>query len=254
MLLTISRYAEVIDLVTRTAIIHITDLDTLDSLGQGSMTTISAHPSFFAATLSTMTQLIVTLRLPLRFFKALEREPQDAAITPGADPQPLDVNPWLRLGPTLDRLQNLTNLRMWLDYDEAGYWSVVNERALLDPLLIYMYENGRQLDVSIVLPKLHPKFEDEARHYVSAELPGRAQLCRVLRQRWWHDKDSRYKVIEKRDFPFSDALYELVDRPWDEHLEGQERADWKRGVDVERQVADDINDLMPNHWDHGPRI
>jgi hypothetical protein len=250
-LLTISRYAEVIDLVTRTVIMHVTDLDTLDSLGQGSMPPISTHPSFFASALSTITQLSVTLRLPLRFFKALERESQDAAIASGADPQPLNVSLWLRFGATLDRLQALTKLRLWLDYDEAGSWSVVNERALLDPLLTHMYQNKRPLDISIVLPKLHPKFEDQARHYVNGELPGRSQLCRVLRQRWWHDKDGGpYKVIERRDFPFSDALYEMIDMPWDEHLERKERADWKRGVDVEREVADDIDDILRRFGGH----
>jgi hypothetical protein len=83
-----------------------------DCLNARSATAEHVLPGFFPAKLCEITQLGITLRLPLQFFQALEHLPTDTASA--------ELKPWLRLGSTLNQLKRLTKLELWLDYDEAG--------------------------------------------------------------------------------------------------------------------------------------
>jgi hypothetical protein len=170
----------VCDLLVRTSVIRITDLNTLDCLDE--QLAITAHPSFFPTKLCEISRLGITLRLPLHVFQALEYQSRDVDTTSEPDPVSADLMSWSRLGSTLNQLKRLTKLELWVDFDEVGSWSMVSERALLDPLLSHLFSEHSSLEISIILPKLHPKFEHEDRHYVNGELPGNARLQRVLRQ------------------------------------------------------------------------
>jgi hypothetical protein len=98
--------------------------------------------------------------------------------------------------------------------------------ALLDTLLTQLHSQHSSLEVSVTLPKLHPKYEQEDRHYVNGELPGNARLQRALRQT--HHAQGDAYVIEEPDFPL------MIDFWWTvEEAEEMERKMWIKGEDVE---------------------
>jgi hypothetical protein len=149
------------------------------------------------------------------------------------------VQPWLRIGAIISQLKRLIKLRLWLDYDEPGYWAVVNEKAILEPLLAHLSDNQRSLQVTVTLPKLHPKFEEEDRHYVDGQLPGTVYLHRVLRQMYWNNPGAggHASVEYKPDFPFFLELIDIFDCSLEE-LENMERRHWKAGADMEREARE----------------
>jgi hypothetical protein len=220
------RYHEVCDLLVRTSMVQITEFDTLDCLDEHLATAEHAPSSFFASKLCEITRLGITLRLPLQCFQSLENLPNNVEL----DPASAGLKPWLQLGSTLGQLKRLTKVELWLDYDKEGSWSVVSERALLDPLLTQLHSQHSSLDVSVILPKLHPKYEQEDRHYIHGDLPGNARLQRVLRQSFhtcFSARGDAY-VIEEADFPIMTGWFWTV-----EEAEEMERKMWKRGEDVE---------------------
>jgi hypothetical protein len=224
------RYHEICDLLVRTSMVQITEFGTLDCLNGHLATVEHALSGFFPAKLCEITRLGITLRLPLQFFQALENLPKNVATTSELDPESAGLKPWLQLGSTLSQLESLTKLELWLDYDEAGSWSVVSERALLDPLLTQLHSQHSSLEISVTLPKLHPKYEQEYRHYVDGELPGNARLQRVLRQTCHTRVDAKGDayVIEEPDFLFMFDFFWTV-----EEVEEMERKMWINGEDVE---------------------
>jgi hypothetical protein len=215
-------------------VVHFTDFDTLNCLNGKSASQVSASPDFLAFPLSNVTQLSITLRLPLKFFQTLEQPSENAAILAESDIASLGVKSWLRLSSVISQLNKLTKLRLWLDYDEPGYWTVVNEKALLEPLLTELSNTKSSLEVIVVLPKLHPKYERGYRHFVDGKLPGGARLHRALRQSYWKDCGH---VEHKPDFPFMLDMIEVCDWSLDE-VEVWERNQWKQGHDMEREFWD----------------
>ncbi|KAF1941834.1 hypothetical protein EJ02DRAFT_466276 [Clathrospora elynae] len=237
-----SSYAEVFDLMVRTAVVHITDLDTLECLdGKLEMPTTTSA-SLFPPPLLNIVQLSITLRLPLAFFEALERRlPEDTVIALGSELEPALAGmsrSWLlRLPSTLSRLKNLTQLRLWLDYSYLCSWSLVNERALLSPIPTFVSPSN--LSISVILPKLHPKYEREARHFSTGTLEFRnAQLHHQFRQRWHVHANfgGSVEMVYKSDFPFLIGVIAMDI----EELEELEWRLWKERNDVERDVEETI--------------
>jgi hypothetical protein len=224
-------------------VINITDLNTLDCLAERVTTAAHALPSFSLANLGEVSRINITLRLPLHFFEALECLTEGVATSSEPDPMPAGLKPWLQLGSTISQLKHLTKLEFWLDYYEEGSWSTVSERALLDPLLSHLASEHSTLEISVILPMLHPKFETEERHYVNGELPGNARLRRVLRQSYHTHVDAQghVDVREKNDFPIlMDLCYDSL-----EEVVEHERKLWKEGKDVEGMLESMIQDTMP---------
>jgi hypothetical protein len=226
-------------------VVHIIDLDTLYCLDGTSVTRGLTYPNSFAISLSNVTQLSISLRLPLKFFQTLEQSLQDPAIvaesaeSTESNTAPVDVQPWLRIGTIISQLKRLKKLRLKLDYDEPGYWAVVNEKALLEPLLANLSDTQPSLQVTVTLPKLHPKFEQEDRHYIDGQLPGTARLHRVLRQMYWKNPGTRGRgfVEYKPDFPFLLEFIDLFEYSLEE-LEYMERGHWKAGDDMEQEARE----------------
>ncbi|KAH7401210.1 hypothetical protein BKA66DRAFT_405926 [Pyrenochaeta sp. MPI-SDFR-AT-0127] len=228
------RNLEVVDLLARTAIIHITDLRMIRWLHE-MMAIPLMHPRIVSSLALALTHLQMTLRLPLIFYQLLEcqEDANDSKLElAGA------IDTWLQLPATLIRMKQLSKFCIWLDHDEPCSWSVVNERALLAP--ITRLSGSRNLTISIVLPKLHPKLESDDRHFISGS-PISFQLYRRLRQRW-HAREPTPAcssgIVHGPDFPFlidggeEFALMPLAD------LEEEERTWWRDGTDVEELVRE----------------
>ncbi|KAI4917386.1 hypothetical protein J4E90_003893 [Alternaria incomplexa] len=118
-----------------------------------------------------VSRLSITLKLPLAFFQSVEglsgNYPTSSEIGPATQPARL----WQDLGSILSRFEALKKLDLWLDHNEPQFWVVVNERSTLDPLLIQLSSHPN-LDVTVMLPMLHPKFEQSERHYTEDSISG----------------------------------------------------------------------------------
>jgi hypothetical protein len=224
-------------------VINITDLDTLDCLDERLTTTAHGLHGFSLAKLGEVNRLSITLRLPLHFFEALECLTKDVATSSEPETMPVGLKPWSQLGSSISQLKRLTKVEFWLDYYEEGSWSIVSERALLDPLLNHLASEHSSLEISVVLPMLHPKFEKEERHYVNGELPGNARLRRVVRQSYHAHVDAQghVDIRDTKDFPI---LRDMVNYFLEEAME-DERKWWKEGKDVEAILEDLIQHFTP---------
>lgn len=179
-------------------------------------------------------RLNITLRWPLQVFRDLEKSP---AAVPGRQEQAEQDSPiseaWTETGEILRNMETLTRLRLWFDHSEPSTWALVNEKALLDPLIAKLSKTTA--DITIILPKLHPLHEDEDRHFLENTHIGIFRLYRMVRQRWHSSEDDTgaVQVIYKPDFPFS---IDVFDDRSQEEAEAWERQAWKNGSNVEATV------------------
>jgi hypothetical protein len=223
----IPRHLDIITLLAYGTKLIITDLETIVSLKR--MAATPPKPlNIFSCLILPVTRVDLVFRLPLHFYHSLDRtentnfEAQDNVMT------------WMQLDSCLRVLTQLKRLQIWLEHGETCSWSVVNERAVLAPLIRLC--KIQDLESSISLPKLHPTYEQEARHFTSESLVP-FHLHRRLRQRH-HGRTSstgRLEVFYKADFPFLLDIIDFHDRPL-AVLEEEERGYWKEGRDVEKDV------------------
>jgi hypothetical protein len=196
-------------------VMNITDLETLNHVGE-QLTTISPNlvngvPSVQDVPVvlqQGITHLSITLRLPLEFFEVVELW-DGHHIANISEEVAQNVRHWMRFGITLGRISTLTKLRLWLDHSDTRSWSVVNERRLLSPLLAHL--SNTSIHFAIILPKLHPLYQRESRHF-TRECFG-VRLHRTLRQRWYSDEISpgNTRVVHKPDFPILFDILEIID-------------------------------------------
>lgn len=96
----------------------------------------------------------------------------------------------------------------------------------------------QDLNVSFSLPKLHPKLEQEDRHFIQGT-PICFVLHRRVRQRY-HATESvqgTVAIVRKADFPFLLDACEYVDMTMAE-IEEDERTMWESGIDVEDMMCE----------------
>ncbi|KAF1995305.1 hypothetical protein P154DRAFT_445728 [Amniculicola lignicola CBS 123094] len=218
------QHCEILDLLARTTILHITDLETIHHLDY-------ANISSFQNPLQHIRELSITLRLPLNFFLSLE-EPEDGR-------QELARSTWCKLDKILHQLSELRALRLYLDHDGTDTWTLVNERKTLEP--ITRLANSKDLVILVTLPKLHPKYEKEDRHFTDS-LSGDPFPIRRMQRQQYHgipnrldeSGQERYKVEEILDFPILTEFLEFFYEYSIERCEAEERKMWARGDDVER--------------------
>ncbi|KAF2108846.1 hypothetical protein BDV96DRAFT_636546 [Lophiotrema nucula] len=147
-----------------------------------------------------------------------------------------DLSTWTQLGSTLGNLEELRVLRVWLDHDKSCTWTVVNERAILAPLT--QFSSTTNINISLSLPKLHPRFERDDYHFISTDQTP-FNLHRRVRQRFHVLEDLRgdLQVLFKPDFP---EFYTLVkDVMPSEEAEELERDGWRRGLDI-GEIIDEL--------------
>lgn len=190
--------------------LHFTDLERFD---------VKQEASLLNPLLSQATRLSMTLRLPLFSYAP---SPRAQVIKEKA------MSAICRL----TKSRSLTKLHIWLDHSGAEEWSCISERDVFELFLWDLSAlQERDVDVSITLPKLHPKYEDPERHFLTP--PPGIHLHRVLRQRWHGlaDGDVEYSP----DFPLLIDLEKYKKMPMGE-VEEKERALRAKGVDVDGAV------------------
>lgn len=150
-----------------------------------------------------------------------------------------DLISWHMLTAGISKLRSLRSLCICLDHTSTAIWSYVNERDVLSQF--EELSSTSQLDLSIDLPKLHPKFENSQRHYIGDEVvPDECCTCllpfkirRVLRQRYQAKRmvEGRYHSSFAQDFPYflGHCAFPKTSRI---DTEKMERVWWQQGVDV----------------------
>ncbi|KAH7406448.1 hypothetical protein DE146DRAFT_629771 [Phaeosphaeria sp. MPI-PUGE-AT-0046c] len=185
-------------------------------------------------------ELHIDLRLPFEDFEGLEKTHDQSDTTSKV------FDPWLQLPSVLCRAVNLQRLRIWLDHDGKGSWSLVNERAMLAP--ITRLNEISNLDIEVNLPKLHPKFESTERHFTNGNPEPAFPLHRRFRQRYHigNQGDWCMGASHEPDFPLLYELagpekgkYECGDMTMEE-LEICERSIWREGKHPYDEKPDDM--------------
>lgn len=148
-----------IDFVSAIGDLQLCDLDTLRRLNSSfGRETITGNQQTTSVLLDhilpSMKTLSVNLRLPLATCQVFETPTSSEALQP-------NLSAWTNLPRTISHLPNLNRLHIWLDHSDPSSWSLVNERAILSPLL-----SLQNIRISINLPKLHPNHESSERHFI----------------------------------------------------------------------------------------
>ena len=226
---------EVYDFLARTSTIHVSDLDLIDYWARASEVTMPVSSELAKMPVLNVSRLSITLKLPLAFFQSVEglsgNYPTSSEIGPATQPARL----WQDLGSILSRFEALKKLDLWLDHNEPQFWVVVNERSTLDPLLIQLSSHPN-LDVTVMLPMLHPKFEQSERHYTEDSISGNIRVSRVLRSKKHAVIGAQgcIEIVACNDFPLFSETYQARGMGLSA-LVGREREQWKQGRDVEDQ-------------------
>jgi hypothetical protein len=210
--------------------VHITDLHTIDRMHTAEPTP-DACDGIAPSLLLKITSLSIVLKLPLHFYESLEKlERLEDALEDMSD----DTRAWLRIDSTMRLFPNLKKLRIWFEHNDSCTWTVVNERVLVSPLTRLNLD--KDIEMTLSLPKLHPKFAQDSRHYTS-ESGTPFRLHRRLRQNW-HATMSADGILRreyKTDFPFFQEIIDFEDRTMGE-VERVERSGWMTGMDMEEEV------------------
>lgn len=227
---------------------HVVDVETMRLLGdmspsQGQVLTNDSNFCFRKFIVHRVQKLSMTLRRPLAFFHIHEtsslignaHSSPKLEVTPGAHtvcPSSLHAG-----------FPSLRRFTLWLDHTGIEYWSAVNERALLTPILreVAAYPS---FNFVIILPKTHPTLADNRRHYLDNTLEtddkgttsssASATLHRVYRQRLRDGQAGRVEYIQ--DFPHLLSHSFCQGRTMAE-VEEIETANWDRGVDTIKQLG-----------------
>jgi hypothetical protein len=194
-----------------------------------------------------ITHLSITLKLPLKFFQTLEGLPEDpVTASEGTEQEFRTAQSWMRLGSMLGHFSSLNRLCLWFDHSEPCTWSVVNERKLLSPLLTQLSTTG--IDVSIIFPKLHPRYEREDRHFINKPLGRSVQLHRKLRQAYFVQETGQgeieIEIVEKQDFPIWRDFFTDISLA---EIEAFERRGWENGRDMDAEYQVITDDLWGYH-------
>lgn len=171
--------------------------------------------------------LSINLRLPLAAYNALEDTGRSTL-------EPSLISTWTEIVPALKSLSRLRRLHIWLDHDEPRSWLLVNERAVVSPLASL----STDLDISIDLPKLHPKLENPDWHFMEDTPQVPLSIHRRYRQRRHivNYRNGTLVLLHKPDFPIT---YEFTE--WGlaiEEVEKMEREVWKTGEDPFQGIRD----------------
>jgi hypothetical protein len=175
-----------------TAAVYVCDLTTLQVLTSDA--NILSSGEFFTSRLITKIlantkSLEVLLKLPLATYQALE----DQASSGSSSSHHLPA--WANLPRSFQNWPVLRKLYIRLDHSDSISWSLVNERAILTPLV-----DLPNPQITIALPKLNPKYESPYRHFIE-QSP--LAISRHYRQRYHATKiiNGKTGIEYNPDFP-----------------------------------------------------
>lgn len=207
--------------------LHLTDLNTLELLLREPPTLplrASTLEKYLAAAVSRALSLSLVLRFDLETFDAIEQVFQTGVCDSSK------ATAWLRLCPRIAALEELRKLELWIDHDDEAEWARVNERAFLSPL--DTLTSNKNLNITVNLPKLHPRDEAHDRHFLHNNPPALYTISRRFRQRLhggYTNDGKRLCVCTNDQFPI---LYNRHHGDDLDTVEAMERPLWERGENV----------------------
>lgn len=237
---------------------YINDVVTLNRLfmthaeGTGYGTDLSSE--FLRHFVPNVKELHIVLNLPRSDYEGLERFPAPREIASSTSPSTSDLlkATWLRIPTAINSMHHLQKLNIWLDLNAPFSWSILNERAILSPLLPF---HNSPTNILINLPILHPKHENPSRHFTSDTDPFPIPIHRRYRAQIRTATASNGSVYEmvRLDYPqCSDfASFMLCDgdiggdevNVTREEEEEWERRQWKMGRDPVKEFRDFIVEM-----------
>ncbi|KAF2692021.1 hypothetical protein K458DRAFT_411703 [Lentithecium fluviatile CBS 122367] len=254
-------FSEVIAILADTTALHITDLDTFAVLAPSPSSDDLEAGNFFMSSLLTcmlpsLKELRISLKLPLEVYALFESGTQPSSSSSSAINNP--VTAWANLPSILNTLPNLRRLHIRLDHTEPDTWTRVNEHVALSPVASLAARSHAKLDIAVDLPKLHPKYEEPARHFIEDSPAPPFPIQRRIRQRIHADIHAN-KIFHKDDFPFTHEMNDFLiewngmtvpnDMSYSEfaqYQEDQERNAWKEGRDPYQEMKDEQKYVLPN--------
>ncbi|TWU73839.1 hypothetical protein ED733_005254 [Metarhizium rileyi] len=195
------RYGEVADLTAEMSILHITDLATLDRLLKGydgSSTGGFSTDNVLAGSFAGVRGLSLAFRLPLQVYQMIELQERQPVVPNHANDQSRPAA-WKGIWSAIAKLKHLCSLEISLDHDSEASWTLVNEAAILSPLLPLSHNST--ISTTICLPSIPPQDTQQdtgssARHILSM-----FNTRRFMRQRFFPEqrRDGTYGIIYEDD-------------------------------------------------------
>ncbi|KAM0269413.1 hypothetical protein ACHAQH_009761 [Verticillium albo-atrum] len=228
-------------------VLHIIDLETLDALCQSQHAAGDLPPTMSLISIGKGVKVLhVTLRLPLETFKKeWPRVIRNDYHFPGPEP----ANRFKQVLPAVAALGSLQKTRIEIDHTDPSSWSVVDERATLWP--VRRIKNlAPHIDLTLVLPNLHPFYESADYHFTESSPQTFYPIIRRVRQKYHYREDLEGNLTIIRSshdtFPvevpylllleeLSANTTEVCPERYKEMVE-EERARWKKGIDVQKEV------------------
>jgi hypothetical protein len=141
---------------------------------------------------------------------------------------------WLSLRPALDRLKCLSKIDVWIDHNRHKYWWEFNEAAILSPFAGLATRSGVNLtahlpmhaadDVPVPPFKIHRRRRQE--YFIDSCNHGEAHAKRCP------------GIFPHLQFPLFDGFADMYPQEDDYDWDASERADWRCGYDLIREVDD----------------
>lgn len=191
------RYGEIASLTVEKCVLHITDLTTLDQLlnGDDKSPSGSLIDSLPKTSFSHVRKLNLTFRLTLQDYKMIElqaRQPISLDHLTNKPPAAL----WMDIWAGIAKLKHLQSLHLYLDHDSQASWTLVNEAAILTPLLALSQNPNLRTNISI--PALPP--QDTQTNTPPLSLSP-LNIKRFTRQRFFTEQrqDGTYGIVYEDD-------------------------------------------------------
>lgn len=238
---TFERLIDVIDLIADTTTIHINDINTLEKLTSDFHSRETRSSLITKFLIPRIKELHINLKIPIAAFSAIESACEASVL------YPIQSSAWTNFPRLTTHMSRLCKLNIWLDHNEFCSWSVVNERAALSYLEAIQRPN---INISINLPKLHPKWESAQRHFLRDDVRTPMRIHRRNRQRVHGivHSDGRMETLWAPDFPVALELMYFDHGKTEEdrqaNIEALERDWWKDGLDPVAEMRSLLADFQ----------
>lgn len=148
----------------RNLVVHITDLHVLRDIYAAPSDGVASQLDGLLSNAARWTRrLASSLRLPLPVFEAIDGKTE----SPSEGTRTL-ASRGSSIWPEVALTSDLRTLHLDIDHTDVSSWSVVNELRLLGPILV-LKQQVPNVSVTVVLPKLHPRYETQDRHFTAED-------------------------------------------------------------------------------------
>lgn len=205
------RYLDVVSYMAGLSVFCFTEPAPLQFLFQtanlsnpGSLTFSGFPGSMLAGVRKLNVTVMLNRAFSLQLDDRVESPASGASGTASTSPIPM----WPQTFSALSQLKQLHKLEICVDLAYPKPWATVNERALVDAL--GLSNNIPPYDITLNLPKLHPRYEDPDRHFIENSVAPSLKIRRRLREEYEFKDDLEQTkaahLAYERDFPILPRL------------------------------------------------